>query len=74
MRHCTHLCPPFAQDTVVAVRRGGDELVVCNVDANKYPEQRFGVDPAQVGGWRSDLVIADVHVSCGRCVCVHVCM
>ncbi|PSC75650.1 Galactokinase [Micractinium conductrix] len=37
----------LAVDTVVAVRRGGDELVVCNVDANKYPEQRFGVDPAQ---------------------------
>lgn len=35
------------QDTVVAVRRGGDQLVVCNVDVGKYPEKVFSVDPAQ---------------------------
>lgn len=37
----------LAVDTVVAVRRAGDQLVVCNVDADKYPEKVFGVDPAQ---------------------------
>lgn len=31
----------------MAVRRAGDQLVVCNVDADKYPEKVFGVDPAQ---------------------------
>lgn len=31
----------------MAVRRGGDQLVVCNVDAAKYPEKAFSVDPAQ---------------------------
>ena len=35
------------QDTVVAVRRGGDQLVVCNVESDKYPEKTFSVDPAQ---------------------------
>lgn len=46
---CCHYHPSCCalQDTVVAVRRGGDELVVCNVDAGKYPEQVFSVDPAQ---------------------------
>jgi N-acetylgalactosamine kinase len=37
----------LAVDTVVAVRRGCDQLVVCNVDAAKYPEKVFSVDPAQ---------------------------
>ncbi len=36
-----------SQDTVVAVRKAGDQLVVCNVDADKYPEKEFSVDPAQ---------------------------
>lgn len=35
------------QDTVVAVRKAGDQLVVCNVDKDKYPEKTFSVDPAQ---------------------------
>jgi len=37
------------QDTVVAIRKGGDQLVICNVDKDKYPEQTFSIDPAQVG-------------------------
>lgn len=38
----------------MAVRRGGDQLVVCNVDSYKYPEKTFSVDPAQVPAllWR----------------------
>ncbi len=38
---------PLLQDTVVAVRKGGDELVICNVEAEKYPEKAFSIDPAQ---------------------------
>ncbi|EFN57575.1 hypothetical protein CHLNCDRAFT_57327 [Chlorella variabilis] len=34
-------------DTVVAVRKSGDQLVVCNVEAGKYPEKTFSIDPAQ---------------------------
>ena len=37
------------QDTVVAVRRGGDRLLVSNIDSAAYPEAAFSVDPAQVG-------------------------
>ncbi len=37
----------WVQDTVVAIRKGGDQLVVCNVEADKYPEKVFSVDPAQ---------------------------
>ena len=46
-RSCASLISHAPQDTVVAVRRGGDQLVVCNVDAAKYPEKVFSVDPAQ---------------------------
>ena len=37
-----------AQDTVVAVRRGGDQLVVSNLDGGAYPEAVFSTDPGQV--------------------------
>ncbi|KAF8072885.1 GAL1 [Scenedesmus sp. PABB004] len=35
------------QDTIVAIARGGDKLVVANLDADKYPTMEFGTDPAQ---------------------------
>uniref|UniRef100_A0A383V891 Galactokinase n=1 Tax=Tetradesmus obliquus TaxID=3088 RepID=A0A383V891_TETOB len=35
------------QDTIVAIRRGGDKLVVANLEAEQYPEIEFGTDPAQ---------------------------
>ncbi|GBF90169.1 galactokinase [Raphidocelis subcapitata] len=34
-------------DTVVAIRRGGDRLVVANLDAEKFPVVEYGTDPAQ---------------------------
>lgn len=34
-------------DTVVAIRRGGDKITLCNVDAENYPEQTFSIDPNQ---------------------------
>ncbi|KAL4860073.1 Galactokinase [Chlorella vulgaris] len=37
----------LAVDTVVAVRKAGDQLIVCNVEASKYPEKAFSIDPAQ---------------------------
>jgi hypothetical protein len=35
------------QDTIVAIRRGGDKLVVANLEAELYPEIEFGTDPTQ---------------------------
>jgi hypothetical protein len=35
------------QDTIVAIRRGGDKLVVANLEAEQYPEIEFGTDPTQ---------------------------
>lgn len=35
------------QDTIVAIRRGGDKLVVANLEAELYPDIEFGTDPAQ---------------------------
>eukprot|EP00882_Tetradesmus_deserticola_P016206 GHRQ01017289.1.p1 GENE.GHRQ01017289.1~~GHRQ01017289.1.p1 ORF type:complete len:350 (+),score=139.38 GHRQ01017289.1:90-1139(+) len=35
------------QDTIVAIRRGGDKLVVANLEAAVYPDIEFGTDPAQ---------------------------
>jgi hypothetical protein len=39
----------------VAIRKGGDKLVVANVEADKYPTMEFSTDPAQVtnGGGRA---------------------
>lgn len=39
--------PVLLQDTIVAIRRGGDKLVVANLEAEQYPEIEFGTDPAQ---------------------------
>jgi hypothetical protein len=36
------------QDTVVAIRKAGDEVVVANVQSDKYPDKIFSVDPDQV--------------------------
>jgi galactokinase len=36
------------QDTIVAIRKGGDKLVVGNVDADQYPTIEFSTDPHQV--------------------------
>lgn len=40
--------PSPVQDTIVAIRKGGDKLVVGNVEADKYPTIEFSTDPAQV--------------------------
>lgn len=37
------------QDTVVALRRGGDRLELANLDGTKYADLSFSVDPNQVG-------------------------
>ena len=37
-----------AQDTVVAIRKGGERLVIANLHADAYPEASFTVDPEQV--------------------------
>lgn len=36
------------QDTIVAIRRGGDKLVVANLETDKYPTMEFSTDPSQV--------------------------
>ena len=38
----------FMQDTVVAIKQGGDELKICNMDEKKYPTATFSIDPKQV--------------------------
>jgi N-acetylgalactosamine kinase len=35
------------QDTVVAIRQGGDRLVITSLHPDKYPESSFGTDPSQ---------------------------
>lgn len=37
------------QDTIVAIRKGGDKLVVGNLVSDKYPTIEFSTDPNQVG-------------------------
>lgn len=37
------------QDTVVAIRQGGDKLVVTSMHPENYPENTFSIDPDQVG-------------------------
>ena len=39
-----------AQDTVVAIRRAGERLVITNLHAELYPEISFSVDPQQARG------------------------
>lgn len=34
-------------DTVVAIRRGGDKLMIANLDAEKFPPVEYGTDPSQ---------------------------
>lgn len=36
------------QDTIVAIRKGGDKLVVGNLESGKYPTIEFSTDPSQV--------------------------
>lgn len=36
------------QDTIVAIRKGGDKLVVANLESDKYPTIEFSTDPNQV--------------------------
>jgi hypothetical protein len=40
----------MVQDTIVAIRRGGDKLVVANLEAEQYSEIEFGTDPTQARG------------------------
>eukprot|EP00879_Flechtneria_rotunda_P021739 GHRR01022923.1.p1 GENE.GHRR01022923.1~~GHRR01022923.1.p1 ORF type:complete len:434 (+),score=135.31 GHRR01022923.1:308-1609(+) len=35
------------QDTIVAIRKGGDNLTISHLDPDKYPTVSFGTDPAQ---------------------------
>jgi hypothetical protein len=36
------------QDTIVGIRKGGNKLVVSNVESAKYPTIEFDTDPTQV--------------------------
>ena len=36
------------QDTVVAIKLGGDSLTIANMDEKKYPTTNFSLDPKQV--------------------------
>ena len=36
------------QDTVVAIKQGGDNLTISNMDETKYPTATFSIDPKQV--------------------------
>lgn len=38
------------QDTVVAIRKAGDQLVVTNIKSSEYPDYTFSVDPSQACG------------------------
>eukprot|EP00887_Chlorella_sp_A99_P000781 scaffold5.g781.t1 len=40
----------LALDTVVAVRKGGDSLVISNLEGGKYPDMTFPADPDQARG------------------------
>jgi hypothetical protein len=58
------------QDTIVAIRKGGDKLVVGNVVADKYPTIEFSTDPNQVRAQKScgpsaqsDLQVCHLHSS-----------
>ena len=35
------------QDTVVAIRKAGDQLVITNIKSSEYPDYTFSVDPSQ---------------------------
>ena len=35
------------QDTVVAIRKAGDQLVITNIKSSEYPDYTFTVDPSQ---------------------------
>ncbi|KAL0042031.1 hypothetical protein WJX77_001255 [Trebouxia sp. C0004] len=35
------------QDTVVAIKQGGDDLTISNMDETKYPTATFSIDPKQ---------------------------
>ncbi len=43
----THLMFLVFQDTIVAIRVGGDKLSIANVEKDKYPVVEFSTDPAQ---------------------------
>ena len=43
--HHSFIC---LQDTVVAIKQGGDNLTVSNMDEKKYPTATFSLDPKQV--------------------------
>ena len=49
MLHHSESIPLCLQDTVVAIRRGGDSLIITSMHPDKYPESTFSVDPDQVG-------------------------
>ena len=52
------------QDTIVAIRKGGDKLVVGNLESDKYPSIEFGTDPHQVRNtpkFGAPMVILDVN-------------
>ena len=35
------------QDTVVAIMKAGDQLVITNIKSSEYPDFTFSVDPSQ---------------------------
>lgn len=37
----------MVQDTVVAIRKGGDKLTIGHLDPKKYSTQTFSTDPTQ---------------------------
>ena len=43
-----HIHAGVIQDTVVAIKLGGDNLTVANMDDKKYPLASFSLDPKQV--------------------------
>ncbi len=50
-----------AQDTVVAIRRGGDKVVVTSIHPDHFADCTYEVDPAQVHFWRQTIC---VHQTC----------
>ncbi|KAK9826693.1 hypothetical protein WJX74_010258 [Apatococcus lobatus] len=44
-----YACLPMAlrQDTIVAIRKAGDQLVITNIKSSEYPDYTFSVDPSQ---------------------------
>ena len=61
------------QDTVVAIKQGGDNLTISNMDETKYPTATFSIDPKQVctAALRNSVSVPKNCWCSGSCLCVY---